>query len=128
MVDAACALIGQKGEAAFDAFRDPKSRFAMGESYIFILSEEGKAIVDPGFPTIPGRNVLDYTDAVGKKIVREMIERVQNRDSGWVIFMQNRPGESAPSKRAAFVKKIRVGGKTIIVGSDIYLANPIWMR
>lgn len=127
-VDSAVELIESEGEAAFDAFRSTSSEYDLADSFIFVISMNGIAIVDPGYPTIAGRDLLDYTDAVGKYMVRDMIEALETEDSAWVMFMERKANEPKPSTKLAYVRKADLEDKTIIVGSSLFLENPIWMK
>lgn len=134
-VNAAVELIKKNGTDAFREMEDKSSRFIYQDVYIFVLTMTGKAVVDPAFPSdiasqanLEGRNLLDFRDAVGKYPIREMIEKLKTDDSGWIMYMWPRTGESKPSKKLAYIKKVRHRDQTLIVGSDLFLATPIWMR
>ncbi len=43
-------------------------------------------------------------------------------------YLWPKPGSSVTSRKLVYVRKIRVGGETLIVGSDFFLATPIWMK
>ncbi len=49
-----------------------------------------------------------------------MIETVKTQGSGWIDYMWPKPGESEPSKKMTYVKKVKVGEETFIVGSGFY--------
>lgn len=127
-VDTAVNLIKEKGTGAFDTFRDRSSRFTFCGIYIFVIDENGAAVVDPAFPTQSGRSLIDLKDAIGRYIVREMIEKLKKQDSAWIMYMWPELGEVRPSKKLAYIKKIKVGDKYYIVGSTLFVANPIWMK
>ena len=134
-VDEAAELIRTKGARAFEQLQKRSSRFVWGDTYIFVLSMDGKAVVDPAFPSMEaaavvreGRDLTGFRDAMGKNVVIEMIDKLRNSDSAWVMYMWPRLGESTPSRKVAYIKKVSAGGKSYIVGSDIFLANPIWMK
>ncbi len=134
-VDSAAELIKKKGKGAFKEIGAKSSRFVFRDTYIFVLSMDGKAVVDPAFPSEEGardikvgRELIDFQDVVGKYAVQEMIDKLKQSDSAWVMYMWPKIGETTPSKKAAYVRKVKVDGEEYIVGSDIFLANPIWMK
>jgi len=134
-VDAAVELLEERGEAALPTFQDKSSRFVYQGVCVFVLSMEGQAIVDPAFPFIkstglpwPERNLVGVRDAVGKYPVKEMIEDLKTDDSAWVLYMWPKPNQTKPSKKVAYVRKVKMGEQSVIVGSSLYLATPIWMR
>ena len=128
IVDSAVELIEKEGEAAFDAFRSISSQYNLADSFIFVISMDGTAIVDPAYPTIKGRDLLDYTDAVGEYIVRDMIEALKTNDSARVMFMQRKGNEPKPSRKLAYVRRVEMEDETIIVGSSLFIENLIWVR
>jgi len=128
LVDTACALIEREGEATFTRFSDKADRFYFYDNYIFVMRDDGTAIVDPSFPGLDGRNLLEITDAVGKPIVREMLDRLQCQDSACIMYIAKKTNESKPSKVLTYVRKIKRDGKTYIVGSSLFLEKPVWMH
>jgi len=127
MVDDAVDLIHREGKAAFQKFRDKSSEFVFLDNYIFVVKQDGTAVVDPAFPSREGRNLLDFKDAVGRYVVRDMIEKLSG-DSTWISYMWPKPGEVRPSRRLAYLRKVKLGPETFIVGSGFSPARPIWMK
>ena len=127
-VDMAVALLKAEGLDALDEIRDESGPMNWGDTYVYVIDEDGRALVDPGLRGMVDRNVLELVDAVGHKVVRTMFERLRDADHAWVKYMWPRPGESVPSQRIAFVRKVNVDGRTLVVGSDMFLEAPIWMR
>jgi signal transduction histidine kinase len=127
MVDDAAELVEREGPAAFAEFRDKSSEFVFLDNYIFVIKEDGTAIVDPAFPSLEDRNLLDFKDAVGRFVVREMIDNFTG-DSTWISYMWPKPGEVIPSRRLAYLRKVKLGPDTFIVGSGFSPARPIWMK
>ncbi len=134
-VDAAANLIEAMGESALPVFQDKSNRFVYQGVYVFVISMEGRAIVDPAFPfsesADPGSTGRDLTvirDAVGKYPVQEMIRKLETDSTAWVLYLWPKPDETKPSKKTVYVRKVRMGEQSVIVGSGIYLATPIWMR
>jgi signal transduction histidine kinase len=115
-------------DAAFKEFRDPASSFVFLDSFVFVLNEQGKTLVDPAFPTMAGRDLSEFRDAVGFFAIREVLKKLEQADQAWVQYLWPKPGSSVTSRKLVHVRKISVGGETLIVGSDFFLATPIWMK
>lgn len=128
VTQAAELLRAQGRERAFTAFRDPGSPFSFLGSYIFVMDKDGRSLVDPAIPAPAGRDLSRFQDAVGRYVVREMLEKLAGSDEAWVQYLWPKPGAYLPSRKAAYVRKVRVGGEELLVGSDFFLATPIWMK
>ncbi len=128
-VDLAVELIRSKGKsAAFEELKSPGSQFHFLDNYVFVMGMDGRALVDPAYPTLAGRDLSNFRDHIGRYVVKEMIRKLQKSDEAWVQYLWPRPGSSLPSRKLAYVRKTKVGNETLIVGSDFFLATPIWMR
>jgi hypothetical protein len=128
-VDQAVKLLQSQGkEIAFSHFRDPGTRFFFCDTYIYVLNEKGQCLVDPAFPNLEKRDLTCFKDALGHYVVREMLQRLQHHNTAWVQYMLPKPGSALPSRKLAYVRKVKVNGETLIVGADFFLATPIWMN
>jgi signal transduction histidine kinase len=128
-VDDAVALLKAEGrEAAFQAFRDPAERFYFLDTYIFVLDSTGHTVVDPAYPTLVGRDLLQFQDAVGALVIRDLLQRLKVTDAAWVQYLWPAPGDPMPSRKLIYARRVTVGGEVLIVGSDFYLATPIWLK
>ncbi|NQV17314.1 MAG: cache domain-containing protein [Armatimonadetes bacterium] len=125
-IDAAANLIKKEGEAAYSKLVDKSTMFYFSDVYIFVISMEGKAIVDPVFPGIKGRDLIDFKDGVGKYVVREMIDKLQIEDKAFIVYLWPQPGQSTLSKKMLYVRKVKVGNDHVIVGSGLFIVEPIW--
>lgn len=122
-------LLRNRGkQVAFQEFRNRASPFVFLGTYIFVLDMQGHTIVDPAYPTRTGRDLSGFQDAVGVNAIQEMLHKLQNADEAWVQYLWPKPGFSLPSRKLMYVRKVRLGGETFVVGSDFFLATPIWMR
>ncbi len=134
-VDAAVDLIREKGTAAFAVFADRSSRFVYKDIYLFVLDMTGHVIVDPASPDLKafagegsGRNLLGFRDAMGRKTIEEMIDALKTTDTAWISYMWPKPGETRPSKKIAYLRRVDVKGTAYIVGSDYFAIDPIWKK
>ena len=126
VVDAVRDAVGQvekNGAAAFPLFHDPTGPFIAKDGYIFVIDPIGVDLVNPAFPNLEGRNLLDLKDTQGKQLIREMLKVVQTSGSGWVDYMWPKPGESVPTQKSAYVSKAKMGEKWVLVGCGVYLAD-----
>lgn len=123
MVKDAVAQIERRGQNAYPLLRDPKGRFVAKDAYVFVVEPNGREVVNPAFPNLEGRNLLELKDTQGKALVREMLETARARGSGWVDYMWPRPGESTSTQKSAFVSQARLNGDWVLVGCGVYLAD-----
>lgn len=128
MVDDAAALIENNGKSAFQTLRDPSARFIAKDAYIFVVDEQGVELVNPGFPSLEGRNVMDVKDTKGKYLVREMFELTGKQHAGWVEYMWPKPGQSVSTLKSTYVRAVSLDGKPVIVGCGVYLADAPVMK
>ena len=120
LVDQAAALLESKGTDAFGEFRKKGSQWLKGDTYIFVLDMKGIDVFHPVQPDLEGKSIIDMKDANGKAFIRDMIEKAKTQGSGWVEYMWTKPGESEPSKKRTYIKKVKTGEDTLIVGSGYY--------
>ena len=120
VVNHAVELVAQRGRAAFDQLRDPKGPFVFMDTYVFVESTDGVQLVNPGQPSLEGRNLIDVRDLKGKTLVRDEIDLAMQKGSGWLDVHWYKPGSNAPGRKHTFVRKVRSGGETFVVGSGIY--------
>ncbi len=123
VVKDAVEQIEKNGEAAFQLFHDRTGPFIAKDAYIFVYNMNGVDLVNPGFPNLEGRNLLDLKDTQSKQVVQEMLKMVQTSGSGWVDYMWPKPGESASTQKSAYVSKAKMGDKWVLVGCGVYLAD-----
>jgi len=123
MVSGAAAEIDKKGAAAFPLFHDQTGPFIAKDAYIFVIDRNGVELVNPGFPNLERRNVLNFKDTQGKEPIRAMLHEVETSGSGWVDYMWPKPGESVPTQKSAYVSKAMLQDQWVMVGCGVYLAN-----
>jgi len=121
-------LMSEGKQAAFKEFLNPASRYSFLNTFIWVTDEWGRALVDPAFPEKEGRDLTLFRDAIGRPVMKEIIDKLHKEDEAWVQYLWPRPGAVALSRKLAYVKKVRVGEETLLVGSDFFVASPIWMK
>ena len=128
MVDSACFQLERTGLEMIPQFLDKSGKYNFYDSYIFILDEQGTALVDPSFPSLSGRKLANLKDAIGKLIVMEMIGKLKTSQTAWLSYMSKSPDENKPVKKLAYIRKIHINNKGYIVGSSIRLEKPVWLK
>ena len=123
LVTDAVGQIERNGSKAFPLFYDPAGPFVAKDAYVFVIDMNGTELVNPAFPNLERRNLLDLKDAQGKRLVREMFDVVKSRGSGWVDYMWPKPGDSVSTRKSTFVTKARMDDQWVLVGSGVYLAD-----
>lgn len=119
-VEDAIELIRSEGEeAAFARFRDPTSGFLFYSAYVFVLDEDGVLLVNNGTPENEDRNLSDLADIDGRLFVQEML-RVPADGSAWIHYKWPKPGDTRPSAKSSFVRRVDFGGRELVVGSGVY--------
>lgn len=115
----------QQGGAALLA---RSSRFVFPDVTVFVLDEQGRAIVDPAFPTNPGRRLLEFTDAVGHQPIIDLMRKLKTQSSASVQFLARRPGAALPARKVIYARRVVVDGRSVIVGGEYFRPTPVWMR
>lgn len=123
VVTEAVRQIEKNGRAALAFLYDPKGPYIVKDAYVFVFDMKGTELVNPAFPNLEGRNLLDLKDTEGKQLIREMIEVVQTSGSGWVDYMWPKPGDSVSTQKSTYVTKARIGDQDLVVGCGVYLAD-----
>jgi signal transduction histidine kinase len=120
LVDKAAALVNKDGKAAFVEFRKKDSEWFHGTTYLFAYDLKGNVLLNPAFPKREGTNVTGQKDAKGKLFHNEIIKTAETKGSGWVDYMFPKPGQTEPSQKWAYVKKVTADGVPGLIASGFY--------
>jgi cytochrome c len=120
LVVEAAALIDKNGKAAFAEFRKKDSEWFHDDTYLFVYDLRGNVLLNPAFPQREGTNVTGQKDAMGKLFHNEIIRVAETMGSGWVDYMFPKPGQTEPSQKWTYVKKVTVDGVPGLVASGFY--------
>lgn len=122
LVEAAAREINTRGEAAFDEFRQPNSRWYQGEHYVFVWDLLGNRHVYPPDPANEKQNLIELEDVGGKPVGKMFVETAASGDGeGWVHYQWNRPHDYLPLWKSTYIMRaITPSGKKYLVGSGIY--------
>jgi len=128
IVDSAAKLIQSSGKESYPHFLDKASIFYFNDTYIFVLTLDGRLLVDPSYPTNIGRNVIDFKDYSGNLIIQEMQKKLKEKDNVYVSYMWPAPGQVNPSRKIIYARKVLSDADTVIVGSSLFLMESIWKK
>jgi len=120
LVDQAATLIDKEGKAAFTEFRKKDSEWFHGTTYLFAYDLKGNVLLNPAFPMREGTNVTGQKDAKGKLFHNEIIKTAETKGSGWVDYMFPKPGQTEPSQKWAYVRKVTMDGVPGLIASGFY--------
>lgn len=118
-VNDAVELMESVGEEAFPTLRDRSSGFRFYDAYVFVLDPAGIMLVNVAFPDLEGTSVAAMQDSNGKFIMQEMLE-VPEGESAWVDYMWPKPGDTRPSKKSSYVRRVAINGREYIVAGGVY--------
>jgi signal transduction histidine kinase len=121
VVNRAGTLIAERGKEAFAQLRDKTGPFVFMDTYVFVDTPDGTELVNPAFPSLEGRNLIDLKDLKGRAVVREQIATAMKKGSAWLDLYWSKPGHNTPARKRTFVRKVQSGQDTYIVGSGLYL-------
>lgn len=122
-VKEACKLLEQYGKEAFPKFKGKHSPFIYAGTYIWVNDFNGVMVMHPIQAQMENQNLIDWQDVHGKKIFVEFIKVCKDKGQGWVDYWWPKPGEpkgSPPARKVSFVKKAKIDGQEMVVGSGIY--------
>ena len=121
LVNKAVALVQSQGtKAAFARFQTPNSEWWSGNTYLFVYDNDLNVLLNPAFPKREGTNVHGQTDVNGKPMHDEFMKVVRTNGSGWVDYMFPKPGETQPSRKWTYVKRVDLDGKPGLIGAGFY--------
>lgn len=123
LVNQAVGEINKVGKNSFNLFRDPKGPYIVKNTYVFVDDMNGVEIVNPAFPNIEGRNLMEFKDTNGKYLYKEMTKMMQTHSDAWIDYMWPKPGESISTQKTAYVRSVQVENQTFLVGCGVYLAD-----
>ena len=123
IVNDAAGQIEKNPDAAFALFHDPRGPYLVKNAYIFVVKPDGVETVNPAFANLEGVNLAGWKDTQGKYAIREMLDVVKTKGSGWVNYMWPKPGESVSTQKSAYVTRAKMGDGWVVVGCGVYLAD-----
>src|ERR1700690_3515987 len=103
----AAAMITKDGvEAAKAEIGKKDGKFVWKDSYVFLLTTEGKMLAHPFKPELTQQpSVIGMKDANGKPFIQEILKVAKDKGEGWVHYMWPKPGEDKPSAKMSYIYK-----------------------
>jgi len=121
LVTRAAALIEKDGEtAAFTEFRKKGSEWFRDNTYLYSYDLKGNVLLNPAFPKREGTNIAGDKDAKGKPFQDDILKVAAMQGSGWVSYMFPKPGQTEPSEKWAYIKKVTLDGTPGLIASGFY--------
>ncbi|MBF0497618.1 MAG: cache domain-containing protein [Deltaproteobacteria bacterium] len=117
-VGQACTLVEKEGSPAFTKFLGKDSPFIFGGTYIWIHDLDGNMILHPIKPAMIGKPLINLKDKNGKLFFTTMNKLAEEKGSGWVSYIWERPGKKGEfGLKSSFVKKCKTpDGKVLVLG------------
>jgi len=92
-----------------------------GTEYTFIYSLDGVNISDPILKSNIGKNLIDFKDINGKKVIKELINVSKKDEGGYVRYVWNKPTTNKPSPKISYAIAYKPWGW--MIGRGVYLDN-----
>lgn len=126
----AAALVEEEGTKAFEAFRENADEWTLGDhSYLYVYGRDGVNLFHGGYPAFVNRNLIDFTDPLGRKVMRLIIDQLdRHREAnphGWVHYLWVPPRSlDGAWKASCNFPATLPDGRAVIVGSGLEGALP----
>jgi len=92
-----------------------------GTGYIFIYTFDGINIADPILKENNGKNLINFQDINGKKVIQELITISQKPNGGYVNYVWNKPITNTLEKKISY--SISYKPWRWMIGCGVYLDN-----
>ena len=117
MVKKAIAYVKEVGkEKALAEFSNLKGKFIDRDLYIFVYDLNGTVLAHGQNPKLIGKNLYNVKDADGKEYVKERIELVKAKGSGWQEYKFMNPITKKIERKRAYVELYQ----DMIIGCGAY--------
>ena len=121
MVNDAAELLSKNGrEIAFKQFNLKAGKFIFLNSYVFVKTIDGVELVNPCFPYLVGKDISRLKDAKGKSFIQDELNQLKTKDFCWMNYFWPKPGTKEPSLKKVYVKKVKTGQGTLVVGAGYF--------
>ena len=92
-----------------------------GTGYVFIYTFDGINIADPILKENKGKNLLNFKDPNGKKVIYDLIEVSKTKGGGFVNYVWNKPTTNTLEKKISYAISFKPW--KWMIGSGFYLDN-----
>ena len=90
-----------------------------GTGYVFIYNFDGINIADPILKHNKGKNLIDFKDLNGKKVIKELIDISKNQNGGFIKYVWNKPTTNTMSDKISYAISFKPWNW--MIGSGVYL-------
>lgn len=127
LVNEAVELMDEKGELAFDEFREKDSKWFHDDTYLSIWTTEGIRVAYAPNVSSEGENASNLKDYNGNPLGKLFIDTALSEDGeGWVDYQWPKPGGTSPTLKYTFVKRASIGNQTYLVTSGFYVDDYVY--
>jgi len=88
-------------------------------SYVFIYTFDGINIADPILKHNAGKNLINFKDPNGKRVIKELIDISKNKDGGYVNYVWNKPTTGTLVNKISYAQSFKPF--SWMIGSGVYL-------
>jgi mannose-6-phosphate isomerase-like protein (cupin superfamily) len=127
LVNEAVELMNEKGELAFDEFREKDSKWYYNSTYLSIWTTEGIRVAYAPNVSSEGESVIGLKDYNGDALDELFIGTALSEEGeGWISYQWPKPGETSPAQKHTFVKRASIGDRTYAVTSGFYVDDYVY--
>jgi len=102
-----------------NALRDV--RYDKGKGYLFIYTLEGENILHPVNPHLEGKDLWDYTDKRGVKIIQRIVPILKKKNESYDQWWWTKPNSKKEYKKIGYHKIFKPFGW--FIGSGLYVSD-----
>lgn len=103
-------------DKAFEEFSNPKGQFVDRDLYVVVYDMTGKCLAHGANQKMIGRDLMDNKDVDGKEFVKERVEMMKTKASGWQDYKFRNPVTNQIEAKSMYLE--RTGD--FIVGCGVY--------
>ncbi|AFV22974.1 hypothetical protein Mpsy_0765 [Methanolobus psychrophilus R15] len=127
LVNEAVELMNEKGELAFDEFREKDSKWYHNSTYLSIWTTEGIRVAYAPNVSSEGESVIGLKDYNGDALDELFIGTALSEEGeGWISYRWPKPGETSPTLKHTFVKRALIGDQTYVVTCGFYVDDYVY--
>ena len=96
----------QGRDKAFLEFMKKDSKFFYKDLYVFVIDMQGNILIHGGEKNLVGTNQLNLKDSFGKHFIKEFVEMMKTKDSGWIEYNWRNYETYKIEQKLTYLKKI----------------------
>ncbi len=115
-------LLEKKGPEAIEHFRNNRDIYRTSDYYIYIYDMEGNCLFNAGVNDLEGKNIIEYTDRKGKKVLKMILKALEEEDNphSWVHFSWFELGKIYPVPKSTCNFRVKdKEGKDYFIGGGM---------